>query len=422
MVLDKKTLRNVFFGVASCIVLYWILSETERVQDFFGGIASMLSPFLLGAGLAFILNVPMRAIENMESDIEKPSLKRLVAIILTFIAFVLVVTVVCLLLIPQIGDTVESLVPKILNFVEEVEAMLNRFLQDNPEIMHWLYDNTGLQSIDWGALAQQALAVVGDSLSTIFSGAVSAIGSITGAVVDLVIAVVFGLYCLFRKEILARQGRQLLYAFLPEKWADEIIRILRLTNSTFSNFLSGQCLEVCILGTLFAVSMWIFRMPYIPLISVLVAVTAFIPVVGAFVGCILGAFFILVDDLFLAIGFVVMFLILQQIENNMIYPRVVGNSIGLPGMWVLFAVAIGGEIFGVAGMFLMIPLTSVVYTLLGEVTHARLARREIDPEKLRDHPPELQSAFLAVRKKQKRENKLHWAAQKPKKEDSGKTE
>jgi len=421
MVLDKKTLRSVFLGVASCIVLYWVLSETERVQAFLGGILSMLSPFILGAGLAFVLNVPMRAIENMESDIEKPGLKRLVAIILTFIAFILVVTVVFLLLIPQIGATVESLVPQILSFVDELEVLLNQFLQDNPEIMQWLYDNTGLQSIDWGTLAQQVLTVVGDSLSTIFSGAVSAIGSITGAVVDLVIAVVFGLYCLFRKEILARQGRQILYAFVPEKWADEIVRILRLTNSTFSNFLSGQCLEVCILGTLFAVSMWIFQMPYIPLISVLVAVTAFIPVVGAFVGCILGAFFILVDDFFLAIGFVVMFLILQQIENNLIYPRVVGSSIGMPGMWVLFAVVIGGEIFGVAGMFLMIPLTSVVYTLIGEITHARLELRTIDPDKLRDHPPELQSAFSAVRKKEKKEHKLPWV-KKPTDDTSEKSE
>ena len=138
---------------------------------------------------------------------------------------------------------------------------------------------------------------------------------------------------------------------------------------------------------MFAVSMWIFGMPYIPLVSVLVAVTAFIPVVGAFVGCILGAFFILVDDLFLAIGFVVMFLILQQIENNLVYPRVVGHSIGMPGMWVLFAVIIGGEIFGVAGMFLMIPLTSVVYTLLGEVTNARLSELQIDGEKLKFQPP-----------------------------------
>lgn len=400
MVIDKKTLRSLFFGVACCIFLYWVLNDMERVQGFLGIIGSMLSPFALGAGLAFILNVPMRAIERIV-DIDSPAGRRLVSIVLTFFVFVMVLTVVFLLLIPQIGETVESLVPQILTFVDEAEAMLNQFLQDNPELMQWVYQNTGLESVDWGSLAQKALEVVGDSLSTIFSSALSALSSITGAAVDLVVAVVFGLYCLFRKEILARQGRQLLYAFLPEKWADEIIRVLRLTNATFSNFLSGQCLEVCILGSLFAVSMWIFQMPYIPLISVLVAVTAFIPVVGAFVGCIMGAFFILVEDFFLAIGFVVMFLILQQIENNMIYPRVVGHSIGLPGMWVLFAVMIGGEIFGVAGMFLMIPLTSVVYTILGEVTHDRLRQRQIDAEKLQDHPPQLTSAFSGKKKKKK---------------------
>ena len=387
MNIDKRTLHSVFLGAAGCIVLYWVLHDIDMVLGLWNSLLDMLFPFILGAGLAFILNVPMRGIESMMSDdIKKPGARRITAIIMTFTVFILVITLVFLLLIPQIGSTVESLVPQILEFVEDVEQRINTFLAENPQLMQWIYENTGIESIDWGTLAQQALGVVGDSLSTIFSGAMSAIGSITSAVYDIVVALVFALYCLARKETLARQGRKLLYAFLPEAWADWIVRVLRLTNETFSNFLSGQCLEVCILGSMFAVSMWIFGMPYIPLVSVLVAVTAFIPVVGAFVGCILGAFFILVDDFFLAIGFVVMFLILQQIENNMIYPRVVGHSIGIPGMWVLFAVVIGGEIFGVAGMFLMIPLTSVIYTLLGEVTNARLAQMEIDGKKLQFQP------------------------------------
>lgn len=389
MQIDKKTLRLLFLGAAGCILLYWVLHDLDFVLGLWNGLLDMMFPFILGAGLAFILNVPMRGIESvLNEDIKRPGARRVTAMVLTFTAFVLVITVVFLLLIPQLGATIESLVPQILEFVENVERQINQFLASHPELMNWIYENTGLVSIDWGTLAQQVLGVVGESLSTIFSGAMSAIGSITSAVVDLVVAVVFALYCLARKEILARQGRKLLYAFLPESWADGIIRVLRLTNETFSNFLSGQCLEVCILGSLFAVCMWIFRMPYIPLVSVLVAVTAFIPVVGAFVGCILGAFFILVDDFFLAIGFVVMFLILQQIENNLIYPRVVGHSIGIPGMWVLFAVIIGGEIFGVAGMFLMIPLVSVIYTLLGEITNARLSTMDIDPEKLKFQPPD----------------------------------
>lgn len=397
MVLDKKTLRSVIFGAMACIVLYWILHETDRVIGVFNGVLSMFSPFIVGCGLAFVLNVPMRAFENSMEDVKKPGLRRLIAIVLTIVVFVLILTVVFLLLIPQIESTIDALIPQIQGFAEETGVLINDFLQKNPEIMEWVTSSTGLESIDWGSLTDKALTVIGESISAILPGAVSAIGSITGAVVDLVVSVVFAVYCLFRKETLARQGRKLLYAFLPEKWADEIIRVLRLTNSTFSNFLSGQCLEVCILGCLFAVAMWIFRMPYIPLISVLVAVTAFIPMVGAFVGCILGAFFILVEDFFLAIGFVVMFIILQQIENNMIYPRVVGSSIGMPGMWVLLAVIVGGELLGVAGMFLMIPLTSVIYTLIGELTNTRLAHRDIDPEKLRAQPPELRAPFQPVK-------------------------
>jgi predicted PurR-regulated permease PerM len=201
-----------------------------------------------------------------------------------------------------------------------------------------------------------------------------------------VIAVVFALYCLGNKEILARQGRRLLYSTLSERTSDEIIRVMRLTNVTFSNFISGQCLEAVILGCLFAVVMAILKLPYIPLVSVIIAVTALIPVVGAFVGCIVGAFFILVNDPLQAVTFIAMFLVLQQLENNLIYPRVVGTSIGLPSMWVLVAVTIGGEIMGVAGMLVMIPLVSVVYTLGREFTEARLNQRNIPIEKLEPQP------------------------------------
>jgi predicted PurR-regulated permease PerM len=193
-------------------------------------------------------------------------------------------------------------------------------------------------------------------------------------------------YALFQKELLAKQGKKLLYAFFPEKFSDGVVRVLRLSNSVFSNFISGQCIEVCILGCMFAVSMAIFGMPYIALISVLIAVTAFIPVVGAWIGCIVGAFLILLTDPLMAVWFVIMFLILQQIENNMIYPKVVGTSIGLNGMWVLVAIGIGDALMGVGGMVLMIPVVSVLYTLLAEATAQRLALRNVPQEKLENLP------------------------------------
>jgi len=210
------------------------------------------------------------------------------------------------------------------------------------------------------------------------------------------------MYCLARKDILAAQGRRIVYTFLSEKNADRIVRVMRLTNVTFSNFISGQCLEACILGGLFAVAMAIFKMPYISLVSVVIAVTALIPVVGAFVGCIVGAFFILVNNPLQAVSFVAMFLVIQQLENNLIYPRVVGTSIGLPGMWVLVAVTIGGELMGVGGMLIMIPLVSVLYALGREYTDKRLEEKGIPYEKLVAQPTQVKSSFQQNRERKER--------------------
>lgn len=410
MQLDKKTIRNLFLVAVGCIVVYWLLHETERFSSLWSAMIGMISPFVMGAAIAFILNVPLRAIERGLKFIRKPGLRRVTAILLTFVFVILIIVGVIWLLIPQIGETIQSLIPKLVAFFQGIEKNIREFLTNNPKIWDWISANTELDKfdwsgIDWAGLVQNVMTMLGDSVTLIANGAFSAVGNVAGAVVDLVIGLVFAIYCLSRKEILARQGRRIIYSILPEHFCDEVVRILRLTNSTFSNFISGQCLEACILGCLFAVAMAILKMPYIPLVSVLIAVTALIPVVGAFVGCALGAFFILVNDPLQAVIFVIMFLVLQQIENNMIYPRVVGTSIGLPGMWVLVAVSVGGDIMGVGGMFVMIPVAAVLYTLAREFTTKRVTERDIDPDKLRDHPPELKSKFKEKREK-KREQKL----------------
>ena len=407
MEISKKTLQRIFIGVASCILLYWLLHETERVKNVFTTLETLFAPFIIGAALAFILNVPMRSIERLLKKIPNPGAQRILSIVLTLVALLLVLAFVFYMLIPQVGATVEALVAQLPVFFKQVQDRFNEYLLEHPDIMEWVTANTDLEKLDWNTILQKAGAILGNSLTAIANGAVSAIGSVTGAIVNLVIAIVFSFYCLSRKEILARQGRRVIYSILPEKFCDKLIRILRLTNSTFSSFISGQCVEACILGSMFAVTMAIFRMPYVPLVSVLIAVTALVPVVGAFVGCVLGAFFILVDNPLQAVWFVVIFQVLQQIENNMIYPRVVGTSIGLPGMWVLMAVTIGGNLMGVGGMLLMIPLASVAYTLAREFTDRRLKERNIPDEKVQDQPPELQSKFKEKRKasKQKRAHK-----------------
>ena len=281
-------------------------------------------------------------------------------------------------------------------------------MDDYPDLSIWIQEGLNLQNLNWTNIIRDGLTFLGNQITTVMDSAVIVIGGVTGALINTVVAIAFAVYCLVRKEILARQGRRILYSLLPEHTVDEIIRILRLTNSTFSNFISGQCLEACILGCLFAIAMAIFKMPYIPLVSVIIGVTALIPVVGAFVGCVVGAFFILVNDPFQALTFVAMFLVIQQLENNLIYPRVVGTSIGLPGMWVLVAVTVGGGLMGVGGMLLMIPLASVFYTLAREFTDKRLTERNIPEEKLLDQPPDIRSQFQQnrERKQQRRLQKM----------------
>lgn len=393
---NKKTLRRIFLGVIGCIAVFWFLNEAGKVSAVFSYIWNVISPFVYGGGIAFILNVPMRSIERRLKGIRSDKLRRLIAIVITLVLILLIIGLVFLLLIPQVVKTGETLIPQLQKFYGNAQTSTIQFLDKNPGVMDWVRQ-TGILDTNWSSLVEKTITWFGDSISTILGGTVSAIAVAVGAVVNFVVAVVFGIYCLFEKEKLARHGRKLAYSYLPEHGADEIIRVLRLSNSTFSNFLTGQCLEVVILGAMIAVAMAIFRLPYIPLVSVLVAVTAFIPIVGAFLGCFIGAFLICVNNPLQALIFIAVFLVIQMIEGNIIYPKVVGSSIGLPSIWVFAAVAIGGTIFGISGMFLMVPFASVLYTLLGEFVQHRLALRDINAEKLKDHPPEIIS-----RRKEKR--------------------
>ena len=407
MEFNKKNIHSAVLGAMGCIVLYWLLHEPERISGWVSSAVHLFAPFLVGACIAFILNVPMRAIENGLKKRTKMKNTRSLSILLTFILIVLIISFVVYLLIPQVRDTIRTIGDQFPGFMRRMETLVFQFLEENPEVMDWIVENTDFENLDWPTLVQQAVDLAGESISTILDSAVSAVGNVISGGWSVCVSLVFCFYSLGNKEKLARQGRRILYSFVRESWADEVIRILRLTNSTFSNFLSGQCIEVCILGCMFAVSMTFFRMPYVPLVSVLVAVTAFIPIVGAWLGCILGAFFILVNDPLQALWFVVMFLVLQQIENNVVYPRVVGTSVGLPSMWVLFSVSVGGKLMGVGGMVLMIPMVSVIYTLLRDYTARRVEDRGIDPEKLKDQPPELKSKLKEKREinRKKREAK-----------------
>ena len=374
---NKKFLRNVLGIATFCILLYWGLQNMDRVAAFLGMVGGLLLPFLLGAAMAFILNVPMRAIEtHLPQKLQRAH--RGISLVLTLTAVVGVVMVVSLLVLPQLKNTVQTIAARMPAFWAQAQQWANELMIRYPELADWLSEagnlnlrNVTQQVMDW--LKNGGLALVGNTVT-------AATGIISGFV-NFFIALIFAIYLLFQKETLSRQGRMLLFAWMRPEHVEKVLEVVRLANKTFSNFLSGQCLEACILGALFAVGMLLFRMPYVLLVSVLVAVTALIPVFGAFIGCFVGAFLILIQNPMQAVVFVILFLVIQQIEGNLIYPRVVGGSVGLPSVWVLAAVTLGGSMFGVVGMLVMIPLCSVLYSLLRTATRERLRSRGVEKAK-----------------------------------------
>lgn len=374
---NKTFLRNVLGIATFCILLYWGLQNMDRVGSFLGMVAGLLMPFLLGAAMAFILNVPMRAIEtHLPQKLQKAH--RGISLVITLAGVIGVVMVVSLLVLPQLQNTVQTIAARMPAFWAQAQEWANELMIRYPELADWLSEagnlnlrNVTQQVMDW--LKNGGLALVGNTVT-------AATGIISGFV-NFFIAFIFAIYLLFQKETLSRQGRMLLFAWMKPEHVEKVLEVVRLANKTFSNFLSGQCLEACILGALFAVGMLLFRMPYVLLVSVLVAVTALIPVFGAFIGCFVGAFLILIQNPMQAVVFVILFLVIQQIEGNLIYPRVVGSSVGLPSVWVLTAVTLGGSMFGVVGMLVMIPLCSVLYSLLRTATRQRLRRRGVEKAK-----------------------------------------
>ncbi|MGN0674889.1 MAG: AI-2E family transporter [Oscillospiraceae bacterium] len=256
----------------------------------------------------------------------------------------------------------------------KAQKYINNFFKDYPQIQQWLSE----LKLDWGGIVSSVSVWLKSGLSSTIGVAATAVSGVVSAFIGLIFAV----YILLQKERLGNQFRMIMYALVPEKASDKFFEIAAQANKTFSNFLSGQCLEAVILGCMFAVVMLILQMDYAVLISVLIAFTALIPLVGAFIGCFVGAFLILMESPVDALVFVIIFLVLQQIEGNLIYPKVVGESVGLPAIWVLFVVTIGGKLMGVIGMLVMIPASSVLYALFREFVVKRLRTKSVRVQKM----------------------------------------
>ena len=366
---DKKLFRMIckLILFAGAIILGVMYSKEVLAAGKL--LLGMLSPFLIGAAMAFVLNLPTGFIERKIfgkwKEQKYTGIKRGLSIVLALVFVVALLVFAVLMVAPQLTATLKELGTVIPNYFRGVIAKLEVLASQYPE---WKDALVALQelSIDWNSVITYVTGFLKDGLGNVLSSTVGFAGSLAGAVFDGVIAFVFAIYILSGKEKFGMQAKKLLHAYLPEKVYEKTMKVLTLCNHNFAKFISGQCLEAVILGLMFVVCMTIFGMPYAVLVGVLIAFTALIPIVGAFIGCAVGAFLILMVSPVKALVFIIMFLVLQQLEGNLIYPKVVGNSVGLPAIWVLVAVSLGGSMFGVVGMLIFIPLMSTLYALLKE--------------------------------------------------------
>ena len=345
---DKEKLKQIRRMIIFIALIVLALIYSKEVFGAIGVFIGFMKPFIYGGVMAFILNIPLRVIENKIfkkwTGKVADKLKRPLGIVLSILFIVLILNVVIMTVAPQLGKTLVELGNRIPVFAEKVVDKMETISEDYPQLEKYVAELENTE-IDWQSMLDSMIQFLKNGMTNVLSSTMTVAGSIIGGVMNLFIGFIFAIYILGQKEVLCNQGKRILSAFCSERTERFILKVCSLANRNFSNFISGQCTEAVILGAMFVVAMTIFRMPYALLVGVLIAFTALIPIVGAFIGCVVGAFLIMVNDPLQALVFVIMFLVIQQIEGNLIYPKVVGNKVGLPSIWVLMAVSVGGSLF-----------------------------------------------------------------------------
>lgn len=392
--MERHRFWSVFFATAGLIVLYCVLQKLSVVWQGILWVLGIFSPIYVGLILAFVLNLPMRGLERLwnkcdlgirslckkkkksqaEVQVGKISgvLRRPFCLLAAILIILFILAAVIALVIPELGKAVMLIVNGVPDYFDRVKVWALKYANEYPVV----YETIADLNINWEGTGTKLLSLIGSGtlnfVGTTFMSVVNALGGI----IDFVISLIFAVYVLLNKETLSGQIEKVLDAYLPDKMKNDILHVAGTSHGIFCAFVTGQCIEAVILGSLCAIGMVIFRFPYAAMIGVLVGVTALIPVVGAFIGAGVGAFLILMIDPLQALMFLLYIVILQQIEGNVIYPKVVGTSVGLPAMWVLAAVTVGGGIGGVVGMLFSVPTVSVIYTLLREKVAKRLEKKK----------------------------------------------
>lgn len=378
--MDKKQMKSIMLLILFTVMLYVGLQNIDVVLGVLGTMIGLVFPFILGGGIAFVLNVPMSFLERnifgrgrLKNSRRAAKAARPVSLVLALLLVILIIMIAGFVILPELGSTVMGLGKGIETGIRNLQIWIDSTFQNNSAIVEW----ANSLEIEPQKMVDSIMGVLQNGVNNILSSAVTVTVGIANTAMNASIAFVFACYILIQKEKLMVQAKKALFALLPEKTVKYLLHVCSLANNTFSRFVTGQCIEAVILGTMFFVAMTIFRFPYAMLVGVLIAFTALIPIFGAFIGCAISFLLILLVSPVKALLFLILFLVLQQIEGNLIYPHVVGGSVGLPSVWVLVAVTVGGSLMGVAGMLIFIPLVSVIYALFREWMYKSLKKKGV---------------------------------------------
>ena len=374
MIRNRKNWHYLIGGALLLLLLKYSDSIFQIGQLFL----SILVPMFIGCAIAYVLNVLVVKVETLpilKKSIIPGSYKRLISVLGAIVMFLLVIIMVVQIVLPQLVEAFGVVLKGIPPMLEQTAAWLATQKLPVPELQQWFSD----LNINWPQLVQKAITYLSSGVSNLFSATVTALGSIGGIVMQMVVSFIFALYLLFGKEKLGYQFGSLMEVYLRESTTNRLLYALNIAHDTFTKFIVGQCTEAVIIGVLCTLGMMLFRFPYATMIVTLIGATALLPIVGAYLGAAIGAFMILTVNPLQAVAFLVFIVVLQQLEGNLIYPRVVGSSIGLPGIWVLVAVTVGGGIGGIVGMLLAVPTAATVYKLLKQDVVQR--KQRIDRKK-----------------------------------------
>lgn len=368
---NKKTIMQL---ILFTIIVIFAFINISYLWTFIKYIIAIFMPFIIGAMMAFVLNVLLNVVENkLFKKLNKKNtktwkkLKRPISLVTTFIIIIAIIALILGLIIPQLKNTVELFTENFDSYKTQSVELLEKVGIEKKTINKL---NNNIENIQ-----EEATKYISKNSDKIMQTTVGVATTVAGTVTTIVLGMVFAIYILLKKEDLTRQFKKLARAYLPEKRQTTLKEISTLSNKTFGNFVSGQCIEALIIGLLCFIGMLILQIPYAPTIAVLVGFTALIPVFGAFIGTAIGAFLILMVDPTKALVFVIFIIILQQLEGNLIYPKVVGNSVGLPGIWVMVAVTVGASIGGILGMLLSVPVCSILYSILRTDVNNRIDQK-----------------------------------------------